>query len=1239
MKGHFPSRFIQYYSNLAVYPKVIKFQRLGKLKLYRYLFVAVLFFLAGCSTEKNTAFSRAYNNLTAHYNVYFNGEESLRKGVEKINNSVDDDYSKILPLFKSSNPSTASVASSDMDNAILKASKLIESHSITKKPRRRKHRSKAYIRFASRDEFNNWVDDAYILMGEAYFYKQTYQAAIENFSYVTRKFPDDLSRYDASVWLIRCYTELERYVEAYELIQQLQTDENFPKHLDGQLAVVTAYYYAKQKNYAEGIPFLTIAVKKTSNKQDHLRYKYVLAQWYEETGNHEKASETFREIARMNPPYKMAFNARISAAGTFTGTGDADKLRKQLKKMLRDKKNLDFRDQIYFAMGNISMKEGNTDQAVIEYTKSASLSSANLYQRALSCLTLAQIYFDEPEYKKAQSYYDSAMVVIDDKYPNYQQISARYKSLTRLTDNLYTVEREDSLQRIAGMDEASRNALINKWIQEANEKEARAKKEQAADMMNRNYYRQNESRFGLSQQQTSAGWYFYNPTTVAYGKVEFERIWGKRKLEDNWLLSNKLTEGEERQAEASDSLLTEGPKAKKITNPKTKEYYTQDLPLNDSLMTASNTRIRNALYNAGRIFRTDFNDYKRSIESFEELNKRFPDNLYTLSSWFELWDLYNKENNPEEAGTYKNDIITKYPDSKYAKYLLNPNYFIELEARTDSINRLYQQAFQDYQAGGYAKAGEIAGQVLNMKPDSLLIPKIKFIAAVAEGTATNRETFAKLLTGYINDYPKAEPKPLAEKILKLIQDSTLVDYQKLVASGYLSDSIRNSELLDNNKRAADEFGGKFSYDEDLLHYFVIAYPKNADIDMNRLKFDIANYNIDNYTKYDFDLETQSLNPSTSLLIVRSLSNKEQGLIYFRSIIRRRAVFAALSKIKYVNFMISSTNFREITSEKSDADYLKFFIKNYSQFITGNFTEDLLPEPELLMEKAEQEENTLKEKGTYVAVAPTGDGLDIYSSSVDGAQNFVIGVNSLSADMKPLISAFDAHNRDQYKNVNLSIRQGKIDDYQLMIVGPLKNKADGIDYFTKALANRKLFRSLDTLSYRNFIITDANMRKLTETHKLPEYLNYFKIKYLDGSAGSAAKTPSPSPVPAAYNGPYKQNDGGSQSFVLILSKEEVNADQLVAAIKNYNAANYAGQSLKVTSELLDDFRLMIKVEGLTGKQAGLDYLRAIAQDQSVYGPIQNANYRNFVITPENEAIFRKDKNILTYMEFYKQFYLK
>ena len=597
--------------------------------------------------------------------------------------------------------------------------------------------------------------------------------------------------------------------------------------------------------------------------------------------------------------------------------------------------------------------------------------------------------------------------------------------------------------------------------------------------------------------------------------------------------------------------------------------------------------------------------------------------------------MYAKQNNQEKADYYKNLIISKFPDSKYAKYLLNPNYFIELEAKADSMNRLYQKAFQEFKEGRYAEAGRTTDQILPLNPDSLLLPKIKFIKTIADGTATTRELFGKLLTDYITAYPKAEPKPLAERILKLIQDSTLVDYQKLVASGYLNDQITNRELLPENEKGVDEFGGKFSYDEDLLHYFVIAYPKNDNIDLNRLKFDLANYNIDHYTKFDFDVETQNLNNNYSILLVRSLNDKEQGLIYFRSIIKKREVFEALKNVKYVNFIASSTNFREITADKDFAEYLKFFVKNYSQFITGDFSEELLPEPEELLAKARLEEELLKEKGSFVTVSPTGSGLDIYTNEEVGSQNFVVAVNDPKASLRQAITAFTTHNRDQFRQANLTIQQSQVADYQLMIVGKFKTKSEAISYFTNSVANRKLFRSLDTLGYRNFIITDANLKKLTETKKVAEYLNFFKIKYIDMDTGTSAQ-PEAKP---AYSGPFSTKTEGVQSFVLIVPKEEVNQDALVAAIRQFNQKNYGQQQLVVNPTMLDDFRLMIKIEGLSSPQSGLEYLRAIASDQQVYGPIQNANYRNFIITPENERIFMQSKNILTYMDFYKQFYLK
>lgn len=1211
--------------------------------------------MAACSTEKNTRINRAYHNLTSHYNIYFNGKESLKEGLIRIDRTVEDDYSKLLPIYKSSDPGTGRTASSEMETAVVKASKLIKLHSITKKPKRKKNRTKAYKKFASKEEYNKWVDDSYLLMGQAYFYMKNYITAIENFSFVVRKFSDEDSKSEAYVWLIRAYTEMERYNEALEIIQNVDGEKEFPKQLNDEFGLAVADFHIRQNEYKEAIPHLKSAIKASFLDKNKARYKFILAQLYKETGDEALASETFREVSRMNPPYIMAFNARINAAGTFTGDGDIEKLKKELRKMLRDFKNQEYRDQIYYALADIYMAENNKSIAIDMYVKSAAASSVNMFQRAISCLKLADIYFDELNYQGAQSYYDSAMVVIDEEYPNYKTIQSRYQSLSRLVENLNTVADEDSLQRVALLSDAERNELVTQWIKEAQEEEERLLQLENAQLMDRSFFRMNQSRFGLGRQQQGAGWYFYNPTTVAYGKSEFSQIWGRRKLEDNWRRTNKASGTEEELAalEEEQEIQQEGPK--RIEDPKNREYYLQDVPLTDELMEASHERIRDALFNAGRIFKQDYSNYERSINSYEDLNKRYPDNIYLLTSYFELWDLYKWINNLERSNYYRNHVVNNFPESKYAKYLINPNYFIELEARNDSLNNLYQLAFYNYKRGNYLEAGQLVQQMNTLEPDSIIKSKIDFIGAISEGTQTDWGSFGKLLTTYVKNYPNSETKPLAEEILELIADSTLADYQKLIEIGYLNETIQNEELKDENLAENDEFGGKFSYDEDLLHYFVIAFPRSAGVDINRLKFDIANYNIDHYTKKDFDVETQNLTNDQVLLMVRSLEDKEQSLIYFRSIIRQREVFETFKDIEYINFVASSANYREVVSDRSYVEYLKFFIKNYSRFICSDFPVDELPDPEELMAKA-QEEQQLEERGTFVVVKADVN-QEVFEKDFDEKQNLVIAVKDPAFDLRVLMSEFSDYNRDKFRDYELVMQQRAFDDYKLLVIKSLPNTREAMDYFSKVVANRRLYKNLETRSYRNFIISDKNLNDLIANKTLDEYIQFFRKYHIRGRYTSTKETSEEiksapaqiasepvaevvKPVEASplYQGAFKIDVEGKQRFVLILPVEGIDKAAVKSAIENFNKQQYASRSLQLEESVMGSENLILSVGGLQSKTEGMQYLKEIIQNQQIYGSLMELNYRNFVISEENFTIFLDNKDISDYIDLYKIYYL-
>jgi hypothetical protein len=157
--------------------------------LKRLLFVLLPVLLIACGTEKNTSLNRGYQNLTSHYNIYFNAKESYKKAMIKLDEGYQEDFSILIPVFKLADKNLASSMSSDLDRTISKCSNIISYHSITAKPEKKTgFTSEKEIAFYNKKQYNKWVDDALILMGKSYYYKQEYYLALQTFRYVINEF-------------------------------------------------------------------------------------------------------------------------------------------------------------------------------------------------------------------------------------------------------------------------------------------------------------------------------------------------------------------------------------------------------------------------------------------------------------------------------------------------------------------------------------------------------------------------------------------------------------------------------------------------------------------------------------------------------------------------------------------------------------------------------------------------------------------------------------------------------------------------------------------------------------------------------------------------------------------------------------------------------------------------------------------------------------------------------------------
>ncbi|MCD6332688.1 MAG: tetratricopeptide repeat protein [Bacteroidales bacterium] len=782
------------------------------------LLVIGLGVLAGCSVKKNTVVTRNFHNMTSHYNIYFNALESYKAGIKKAESSYSDDFNTLIPLYIYSTREAARMMLPGMDKTYKKCSKLITLHSIKAKPKLKKRgrlteKDKAFLH---KNEYNKWIDDAFLLMGKAYFMKHDFFPAIENLQYVIRQFPEDGLKDQTGLWLAKTYIELKKYRDAGDVLNRLQGEPDLDPALVPELLATYADLHYRQKEWAEAVDFLSRAAESYPDRKQKTRMYFVLAQLYEQLDEKVLASEAFAKVVDLNPPYEMAFSAKINRARLYEGDPESGaQIRKELNKMLKDDKNLDYLDQIYYALGELDLKEGKTEEALKNYRLSVLNFYNNNTQHAISYLALGKYYYKIPDYIQAAAYYDSCTQFLPESYPAYKEVTALSDNLQLLSENLQIIRREDSLQTVARMPEAERDTLIAKKIAEAKKlEEARKKAEEEAlanksapgmragrmggrNMMNRGMGGQPGGRFGqpgrgmgsqpggrggagmtggMPGMDGASGWYFYNPATLSYGQSEFVKTWGRRKLEDNWRRSNKKI------STSSDDLSAEGESGQVETpvsdskasqfEPTTRDYYIADLPLTDSMMKKSHERIAAALFNVGKLFKDNFHKPMEAVPNFVKLDDRYPDNEKILFSYYNLYEIYSKDLvQPDEAEKYKKLILKKFPDSRTAKIISNPNYFAELEKIRSEVIRFYDSTYRAYQSGAYEEVIDNckkADTAFGLNP---IRDKFGLLNALAFTRLHPRDTtgIKEILNEVIFKFPDSDVAEPAKNLLSYIQ--------------------------------------------------------------------------------------------------------------------------------------------------------------------------------------------------------------------------------------------------------------------------------------------------------------------------------------------------------------------------------------------------------------------------------------------------------------------------------------
>lgn len=860
-----------------------------------------------CSVEKNTRATRFYHGLTARYNIYFNGYESFKAGVLKVTSSYKDDYAEILKVFEFSDPSTVSLCSSDMEKAIQKASKLISLKSITAKPESNDKMAPVAqgAELTERKEYNEWVDDSYLLIGKARFYKHEFTESSAVFEYCTTQANDPEIKKEASIWLARIYNETGKYPEALRILTELEITGSSSKSLRSMYYSTLADHYIKQKKYSDALDPLSNAIRLVSGKKTKYRLTYLLAQLNEHTGNSERAISLYRDVVKMHPPYDVEFNARINIAGVFdVNSGNPQDIRRELEKMLKDDKNKDFLDQIFYALGNLSMKEGNENEALEFFGKSASAPSQNPNQKGRSYLALAEYYYKKPDFLKAGKYYDSTVFFLDEKHPDYQILKTRSQDLNAIVSQVTIIQREDSLQKVALMPESERNTLISNIINNITKAESEGKTSEYSDRYNLGQYYENERRFQGNIEQEGK-WYFYNQAALAFGRTEFKRRWGERKLEDNWRRANKTRVTTAQLASDSEESTGKGKDSSGvILDYKKPEFYLKNLPLNDSLMTVSNEKIAMAYLNAGKAYFEKLSDVSKANESFENILTKYSDNTLVPEALYNLYKT-NKDINPSRSEGYRQQLTEKYPETEFARILSDPGYYEKKMADMKMAEQLYESAYDTYLKEDFTTAIKMCDEALENYSKDNLIPKFMLLRAYCIARTTDERTFKDELQKVIKSWPQSEESKKAEGII-----------------AYLNQKVPELKV-EEEKEIAQEL---FVADTTKPHVFALIIADPA-FNINQANFDVISYNIDNYTNENYRTQGELVDNRYIIIIVSGFKDYRNAMEYYQAFSTEKQV-RNVSGAKMSTFIISNENLNVLNKDKNPDRYTLFFMENY-----------------------------------------------------------------------------------------------------------------------------------------------------------------------------------------------------------------------------------------------------------------------------------------------------------------------
>ena len=939
-----------------------------------FVFLTTALILTGCSTQKNTAQSRWWHAFNAKYNTYYNGTLAYIDGSLEKETGNKDNYTEQIPLYTVSNKNSREIGKANFDRAIEKCEKAIHQHSIKRRPEWTKNRRKTAkdIEWLSRREYNPFLWKAWMLMGRSQFYQGDFESAAATFSYMSRLYATQPAIYGkARAWLAKCYIEQNWNYDAEDVIRNILRD-SIHWRAQKEWDYTFADYYIHTGNAEQAIPYLRKVISHEMRRKQKAREWYLMGQLQASIGNKKEAYKAFRHVIRQNPPYELAFNARIAMTEVMA-KDNAGKMISRLKRMAASDNNKEYQDQIYYAIGNIHLSRKDTLQAITAYEKGNQKSTRNGIEKGVLLLHLGDLYWTKEKFSDARRCYGEAIGLLDKDRKDYQQLANRSKVLDELVPYTDAVQLQDSLLQLARMSEKERNAAIDRVIDalKKKEKEERNRKaeeeaestlrQDGGNLANNNFASSNspqKNNENSANTPANGQWYFYSPLTVSQGKAQFQKLWGKRDNVDNWQRINKTVVAnaagaEEITDEQRDSLaqaaeqeeLLKQTSDSAVNDPHRREYYLAQIPFTPEQLAESNKLLEDGLYHAGVIFKDKLDNLPLSRKSLLRLVNNHPDYAHLDDAYYHLYLLYSRERKPEMAQTYLQKLKAEYPESQWTTLLSDPYYAENAKRGVQIEDSLYTLTYQAFRDGEYDKVERNAQISRNRFPDGANRDKFLFIGGLSKLNDGDIKSCLADLKEVVSKYPDSRLSEMAGMIINGVDAG-----RRLYGGKFDLNDVWTRRSIELNDRDSTRQKG-YSPERNASFVFLLAYDPDKTNE-NQLLFEMAKYNFTSYMARYFDINIEDLE-GLHRMQISGFNSYDEARQYANAVYQQPAIKRLLGNVRA--YVISEPNLKLLGTSHTYEEYEKFYSKHFAPLPVSKLP--LLLEPAETAPAAEEEPST------------------------------------------------------------------------------------------------------------------------------------------------------------------------------------------------------------------------------------------------------------------------------------------